>query len=243
MSAVTKALLLAVAVLLSTSGHAGLFELRGQVQADFVSSECQQWPEPIFCFGTIQAVGDRSAFRLFVDIGTRLAASWEPPVAHIIESDHVFANWQLSGTDGEYSGQLFSGTNYELIHNETSYVSMDFSMGENHGMSIYAYDHDALAGEAWIQLGDSTGIAFAGLDLGTNAAVDHWLVNTFDFALFDSGSWWVETYDGGGGAAGRFLVPVPASVTLLGFGLLLFGLLGRPGWRSRGRRAATACSR
>lgn len=233
MSAGVKSVLLAFACLLSTSGQAGLFDLRGEVVTEAIAFECEESSEPFFCFGAIRAVGDRSAFRLFVDVGTRLAQPWGSQHSHSIQSDHVFAKWRLDGSDGEYASPLFSGTSDELIHIENSYVSMNFSQGKIHGMSIYAYGHDALAGDASIQLNDSEGTAFAALDLRTNETVDDWLANHFDLALFDSGSWWVSTFDGGGGASGHFSVPLPSSMVLLGVGLLLLGLSGWQGQRLR----------
>ena len=236
-----KGLLFAIASLSTTFVQAGIFELRGHVVADVISDECAEFSGPN-CFAGLQAVGDRGVLRFFVDVGTRItdhdAYDALAGVHPSYEPDQQFGEWQVNGVDAAFQGSPFAGTNYEplLLGGTTllAFAGINFSLGSTHGLSITAISQDNLDGTATISLSDSSGTAFAGLDLFTDAAVDNWLVNHFSLTLFDSGTWWVETFDGGGGASGRFTVPGPPSVALLGIGLLLVGLAGRR--RPRGEK-------
>jgi hypothetical protein len=89
--------------------------------------------------------------------------------------------------------------------------------------SIYSpTSHDSeSAGGTWIELHDSTGDAIHAEDLLSQATFENWILNRFDPRLFDSGSWSLTTYDGGGGAWGRVDVPEPST-----FALLFFAMLG-----------------
>jgi hypothetical protein len=233
---------LVVVLLMPRYAEAAIVEFNLNVFVDYEGDpdvdECLSEPvDTFYCIPDI-AVGDRVGLTFAVDTASRV----EPPEGYY---EWWGAEPFVWGTFGLWSTTIQTAGGPFTPH---------FGLGrEGNGLPIFSVEdgavdifriyspttHDSESGGGTsITLRDSTGTAISAADLASAAAFEYWAVNTFSASLFDSGSWYLSTFDGGGGAGGSIdvttEVPEPSTIVLLLAGLAMVACFRRPKARARG---------
>lgn len=230
-----RTLLLSSALSIAPAAHTATLQFDFDVFVDAEELEFGCGVEPVddfYCIPNVQG-GDRSRLTISLDTLSRVSslpeeAGWWPPDE--MPSGGAYAIWNstLETRTGPYRTHEGVGGVWD------GFLTIDIRDGDEDLFIIYGpSDLDSeWAGAVGVRLSDSTGTAISALDLSSEAAVSNWLLNRFSASLFDSGTWYTSTYDGGGGAWGRVSVPEPSMGFVLLASLLGFTLVSRARRRS-----------